>query len=558
MEQTHDTPSHDDEELDNVIPIHGDEIEPDDDDSSSGADTEVLDVGITEEILTTDLIGGIRGYVDMSRKYLESSTSSITPMQLNDYMADNYEDSLTDEQRIAMAEFDVLLAKHGQTPARSVEGIVALRQMLVDAFKDNSLVPQQVQLELKELNQSIAVLEETYQSHLERSINESEAAAITSQQEREQADIDLKVTKAKGEVTVGTAEVEAKEQNVENKLRAGIADNNEGITRRYHKADTNQRHPAAQSFDWLSNDRVIAPNTRSSVFFVLSQQVLSAFDYKTVEAEPQRANKFVSSAASTMYLTIPYERRQQAAPLVSAFIEAVVAAWRQQRRAHAQEDDATLLLVLDEAADISPLPSLAGLLTSGAGDGIQVVFALQEPSQSKAWGDDAGAVLSGSRLLSILPGVRDEEYLANLAQLSHKEVAYDVNVIVSPEWVGGNRYATAERLIQERQYIERQLRGEPSRRHHFLRLKAAQPVARQRRRDGIRCIEDDTANVLSVLEEIMTYTDVSTLVDRRPTLEVSELTQASPNTIAFFAGSTYRKLDIVHWREDELWKRVLM
>lgn len=229
MEQTHDTPSHDDEELDNVIPIHGNETEPDYNEGSSGAETEVLDVGITEEILTTDLIGGIRGYVDMSRKYLESSTSSITPTQLNDYMADNYEDSLTEEQRIAMAEFDVLLAKHGQTPARSVEGIVALRQMLVDAFKDNSLVPQQVQLELKELNRSIAVLEETYQSHLERSINESEAAAIASEQEREQAGIELKVTKAKGEVTVGTAEVEAKEQNVENKLRAGIADNNEGI-----------------------------------------------------------------------------------------------------------------------------------------------------------------------------------------------------------------------------------------------------------------------------------------------------------------------------------------
>lgn len=108
MEQTHDTPSHDDEVLDNVIPIHGDETGPDDDDGGSGADTEVLDIGITEEILTTDLIGGIRGYVDMSRKYLESSTSSITPTQLNDYMADNYEDSLTEEQRIAMAEFDVM------------------------------------------------------------------------------------------------------------------------------------------------------------------------------------------------------------------------------------------------------------------------------------------------------------------------------------------------------------------------------------------------------------------------------------------------------------------
>lgn len=87
-----------------------------------------------------------------------------------------------------------------------------------------------------------------------------------------------------------------------------------------------------------------------------------------------------------------------------------------------RRDVATLLLVLDEAANISPLPSLAGLLTSGAGDGIQVLFALQEPGQAMAWGDDRGAVLHGSRLLALFPGLRDAEYLSQLASLAQNEI----------------------------------------------------------------------------------------------------------------------------------------
>lgn len=52
-------------------------------------------------------------------------------------------------------------------------------------------------------------------------------------------------------------------------------------------------HPSSQAFAWLTDDRVIAPNTRRSVFFVLSQQVLGAFDYPAINVGRATASKAV-------------------------------------------------------------------------------------------------------------------------------------------------------------------------------------------------------------------------------------------------------------------------
>lgn len=321
--------------------------------------------------------------------------------------------------------------------------------------------------------------------------------------------------------------------------------------------DPSGTHPSTQAFAWLHDDRVIAENTRRSVFFVLSQQVLGAFDYLAADAPAISAKTIVKSGAPTIYLTIPYERRLQSAPLVTAFVEAVVAEWRAQHRQNMRVDGTTLLLVLDEAANISPLPSLPGLLTSGAGDNIQVIFALQEPSQTSAWHAEADAVLNGSRLLALFPGLRDQAFLAQLANLAHHEIAHDINVTVSEAWLGGERYATAERLIRERRRLEQEILGHPSNQHHRIRLRAVQELVRRRREDMIRTGDDDTANPFSVLDEIMTFTEVTVLPERRSTLEVSDLTGGSPDSVGLFAGSSYQRLSATHWRRDPFWRQFL-
>lgn len=321
--------------------------------------------------------------------------------------------------------------------------------------------------------------------------------------------------------------------------------------------DPSGAHPSHRSFSWLHNDRGIAENTRKSIFFVMSQQVLGGFSYEVVKNPPFRIDKFISRQSSTAYLTIPYARREKMKTLVSAFIESLVSEWRRARLDGSIGQDRTLLLVLDEAANISPLPSLPGLLTSGAGDGIQVVFVLQTPGHASIWQGEEEVILNGSQLVAVLPGLRDEGYLARLARLSHMAIHYDTAITVSADWTGGERYASAENLVSERQILEDATKGQPTRAHHRIHLRVAQELSRARRNRRIRTVEDDTANPISVLEEIMKFTDVTLVQERRTSLEVSDLAQAAPNTVALFNGPQYRQLSITHWSMNALWKAVL-
>ncbi|WP_331710756.1 type IV secretion system DNA-binding domain-containing protein [Nakamurella panacisegetis] len=85
---------------------------------------------------------------------------------------------------------------------------------------------------------------------------------------------------------------------------------------------------------------------------------------------------------NTLFIIIRHERAKAVQPLVTALVEAVTAAWR---KAAATRRDGTLLLALDEVANVAPLPHLPTLLTAGAGDGIQCALGMQEPGQSTRW-----------------------------------------------------------------------------------------------------------------------------------------------------------------------------
>lgn len=318
-------------------------------------------------------------------------------------------------------------------------------------------------------------------------------------------------------------------------------------------------HPSTQSFGWAFDDRVISTKTRQSVYFVLRSQVLGGFESKTAAGESFDLPQFLTTGASTAYLTIPYERRQQGAPLVAAFVEACVAKWRAiQRVSPTKLEKRRLLILLDEAANIAPLPSLPGLLTSGAGDGIEVIFALQDPEQANVWGSEAGVILGGTRVVALLPGLRNSSYLQELADLAEKSTATDVRVICLPSWRGGYRHASSKRLIQERTALEKAVIGSHGRDHWRIQLAEARRIAVQRRIDGILTYEDDTASPHSVLEEILAYTEISVCHERRSTVEVSDLTQGPSNRVVLFSGSRMIELTASHWRDDQVWQKILV
>jgi len=82
--------------------------------------------------------------------------------------------------------------------------------------------------------------------------------------------------------------------------------------------------------------------------------------------------------------------------------------------------DPPLLVMLDEAANIAPLPDLPSLLAAGGGDGIVAAVVLQSLDQARGrWGQQAaGAMLDSATIRLVLPGLSHPQDLRDLAALA--------------------------------------------------------------------------------------------------------------------------------------------
>ena len=122
---------------------------------------------------------------------------------------------------------------------------------------------------------------------------------------------------------------------------------------------------------------------------------------------------FVRSS-DTVYICAPASEQEQLAPLVVAFLETV-------RRATYARGTAwpPVLFVLDEVANIAPLPNLPALVSEGGGQGLVTLACLQDLSQARArWGEAAEGFLTlfGAKLL--LPGIADLRTLQLVSALA--------------------------------------------------------------------------------------------------------------------------------------------
>jgi hypothetical protein len=135
----------------------------------------------------------------------------------------------------------------------------------------------------------------------------------------------------------------------------------------------------------------------------------------------------------TVYVCAPARHQELVAPIVVAFLD--------QARAGAYaagHRDAPLTLVLDEMANIAPIPDLPALVSEGGGQGVLTVGCLQDLSQARSrWGPAADGFLSlfGAKL--VLPGIGD---LATLELVSRLGGEVDVparSVSQGPWWSPG-------------------------------------------------------------------------------------------------------------------------
>jgi type IV secretion system protein VirD4 len=202
------------------------------------------------------------------------------------------------------------------------------------------------------------------------------------------------------------------------------------------RAATPEPLQAAQA-TWYRDER-----TRSSVY-TTAETVLAPFAHEV--PVPPGAAPFepedLLGDANTLFLCAPAHDQRRLRGYFTALTQQVLAhAFSTATRA-GRPLDPPLLLVLDEAAHIAPLPELDGLAATCASHGIQLVTVWQDLAQVRGrFGARAPTVLNNHRAKLFLPGIADPDTLDYASRLVGDEEVVQPSVTREQ---GGRRSTTS-------------------------------------------------------------------------------------------------------------------
>ena len=179
------------------------------------------------------------------------------------------------------------------------------------------------------------------------------------------------------------------------------------------------------------------PRQRDSAFSTC-RTVLDAYeDPAVLEASRDcgiRPERLLGGGPSTVFLVATAAEQQRLAPLFLALVDELTRATL--RRASEERassgfavrfDADRVLLLLDEAANIAPIPNLAALASVAGGEGLQLVTIYQDLSQVRhAYRDEWGSIASNHVVKVVLPGVSDPETLRYFSSVVGDEETLEV------------------------------------------------------------------------------------------------------------------------------------
>jgi type IV secretion system protein VirD4 len=146
---------------------------------------------------------------------------------------------------------------------------------------------------------------------------------------------------------------------------------------------------------WSADDRL-----RSSLSLTASLALEAYNDPAVLECgrAAEITPDWLLSAANTVYLCAPVDEQARLRPLFVTLVREVVATVYARASATGRPIDPPLLIVLDEAANIAPIPDLDQLASTGAGQGLQLVTVVQDLAQvHERWGGRADTVVNNHR-----------------------------------------------------------------------------------------------------------------------------------------------------------------
>ncbi len=160
---------------------------------------------------------------------------------------------------------------------------------------------------------------------------------------------------------------------------------------------------------------------RSSVY-TTAEMILAAFADERVQQETEGADytpaRLLSGGRNTLYLCAPLHEQERLRPLFAMLVQELVAS-AFLRAAVDGPLDPPLLLLLDEAANIAPIPDLDAIASTGAGQGVQLLSIFQDVSQvMTVYGRKAWTIINNHRGKVFGIGIADLETLNFITRVS--------------------------------------------------------------------------------------------------------------------------------------------
>jgi type IV secretion system protein VirD4 len=182
------------------------------------------------------------------------------------------------------------------------------------------------------------------------------------------------------------------------------------------------------AYDAVRAFEVQADRTRTSIE-ATAQTLLRAYRFGRVVRSAQSseitADRLLDST-STLYLIGDAKASKLLRPIFLALLGEVVDRAYERATLAGGRLDKPLLLCLDEAGNVAPLPNLAEIASTAPSHNIQLVTIFHDLAQARSrYGQQAETVVNSHRARMLLPGVADLETLRYFSGLTGEEEARD-------------------------------------------------------------------------------------------------------------------------------------
>ena len=226
----------------------------------------------------------------------------------------------------------------------------------------------------------------------------------------------------------------------------GARELDEALMRISGEAESEARAADAYAaYDAVRAFEAQADRTRTSIE-ATAQTLLRAYRFQRVlrsaassEITPDR----LLDGAGTLYLIGDAKASKLLRPLFLALLGELVDRAYERATLAGGRLERPLLLCLDEAGNVAPLPNLAEIASTAPSHNIQLVTIFHDLAQARSrYGQQAETVVNSHRARMLLPGVADLETLRYFASLVGEEEARDRTHTTG---AGGTTRSTARR-----------------------------------------------------------------------------------------------------------------